>query len=37
LSKSIDVSKIEACFDNGKLKIKLPKLEKVKPRTIEVR
>lgn len=36
LSDTIDVEKIEASFSNGQLNIKLPKADKVKPRTIQI-
>jgi HSP20 family protein len=37
ISNSIDETRIEAKFDNGQLIIKLPKHDRVKPRTISVR
>ncbi len=36
LSDSINEEKIVATLDNGRLRINLPKLERVKPRTIEI-
>ncbi len=36
LSDSIDDSKIEAHFENGILSLRLPKHERVKPRTIKI-
>jgi len=36
LSDSIDYEKIEARYDNGQLTIRLPKHEKIKPKTIEI-
>ncbi|KUG24902.1 hypothetical protein ASZ90_005280 [hydrocarbon metagenome] len=36
ISDSIDNSKIEARFENGVLTVKLPKHDRVKPRTIEI-
>jgi len=37
LSDTIDQNKIEAKYENGILKLRLPKAEKVKPKKIEVR
>lgn len=37
LSDTIDQNKIEAKYENGVLKVRLPKAEKVKPKKIEVR
>jgi HSP20 family protein len=37
ISNSIDESKIEARFDNGQLVVKLPKHDRIKPRTIEIK
>ncbi len=37
LSESIDDEKIEAAMENGILKIHLPKVERVKPKTIEIK
>lgn len=37
ISNSIDETKIEARFDNGQLVVKLPKHDRVKPRTIEIK
>lgn len=37
ISDSIDESKIDAKFENGILEIKLPKHERVKPKTIEIK
>ncbi|SRR5690606_7766520 len=37
LSDSIDESKIEASYENGQLTVKLPKHERVKPRTINIK
>ncbi len=36
LSDTIDQNKIEAKYENGVLKVRLPKVEQVKPRKIEV-
>jgi len=36
ISDSINNSKIEARFENGVLSVKLPKHDRVKPRTIEI-
>ena len=36
ISDSIDNNKIEARFENGVLSVKLPKHDRVKPRTIEI-
>ena len=36
LSDSIDESKIEAHFENGMLTLRLPKHERIKPRTIAI-
>lgn len=36
ISDTIDESKIEARFENGVLTVKLPKHDRVKPRTIEI-
>jgi HSP20 family protein len=37
IAKSIDESGIEARYENGQLRIKLPKHERVKPKTINIR
>ena len=37
ISKSIDESKIEARFENGQLIVKLPKHDRIKPRTITIK
>jgi HSP20 family protein len=37
ISNSIDESKIEARYDNGQLIVKLPKHDRIKPRTIEIK
>lgn len=37
ISDSIDESKIDAKLENGILNIKLPKHERVKPKTIEIK
>jgi HSP20 family protein len=37
ISNSVDETKIEARFENGQLTIKLPKHDRVKPRTIEIK
>ncbi|MCX7875319.1 MAG: Hsp20/alpha crystallin family protein [Melioribacteraceae bacterium] len=37
ISDSIDESKIDAKLENGILNVKLPKHERVKPRTIEIK
>ena len=37
ISDSIDKEKISARYDNGQLVVNLPKSEKVKPRTIDIR
>ncbi|OGU75884.1 MAG: hypothetical protein A2V93_01910 [Ignavibacteria bacterium RBG_16_34_14] len=37
ISKSIDESKIEAHFENGQLTVKLPKHDRIKPRTITIK
>lgn len=37
ISNSIDETKIEARFDNGQLIVKLPKHDRIKPRTIEIK
>lgn len=37
ISESIDVSKIEAKFENGQLLVNLPKHERVKPRKISIK
>ncbi len=37
LSDTIDQNKIEAKYENGVLKVRLPKAEKVKPKKIEVK
>lgn len=36
ISNSVDQNNIEAKFDNGQLEVKLPKHEKIKPRTIDI-
>ncbi|HEX2984424.1 MAG TPA: Hsp20/alpha crystallin family protein [Ignavibacteriales bacterium] len=37
ISDSIDYTKIEARLENGQLFLKLPKHERIKPKTIEIR
>ncbi len=37
ISKSIDESKIEAHFENGQLIVRLPKHDRIKPRTITIK
>jgi len=37
ISNSVDETKIEARFDNGQLILKLPKHDRIKPRTIEIK
>ena len=37
LSESVDDDKIDASMENGILKIYLPKVERVKPKTIEIK
>ena len=37
ISSGIDDSKIEAKFENGQLVVKLPKHDRIKPRTISIR
>ena len=37
LSESVDDDKIDASMENGRLKIHLPKVERVKPKTIEIK
>lgn len=37
ISNSIDETKIEARFENGQLTVKLPKHDRIKPRTIEIK
>lgn len=37
ISNSVDESKIEATYENGQLFVKLPKHERVKPRTINIK
>jgi HSP20 family protein len=37
LSESVDDEKIEAKMENGKLFVHLPKVERVKPKTIEIK
>ena len=37
ISNSVDETKIEARFENGQLTIKLPKHDRIKPRTIEIK
>lgn len=37
ISDSIDKEKISARYDNGQLVVNLPKSEKIKPRTIDIR
>jgi HSP20 family protein len=37
ISNSVDESKIEARFDNGQLIVNLPKHDRIKPRTIEIK
>lgn len=36
ISDSIDKNKIRAKYDNGQLIVHLPKIEKIKPRTIDI-
>ena len=36
ISNSVDETKIEARFENGQLTVKLPKHDRIKPRTIEI-
>jgi len=36
VSESIDRSRIDAGFENGQLTVTLPKLERIKPKTIEI-
>jgi len=37
LSESVDESKIDAKLENGRLYVHLPKVERVKPKTIEIK
>ena len=37
ISNSIDESKIEAKYDNGQLTVRLPKHDRIKPKTIEIK
>ena len=37
ISNSVDETKIEARFENGQLTVKLPKHDRIKPRTIEIK
>ena len=37
ISSSIDENKLEASYENGQLNVRLPKHERVKPRTIEIK
>ncbi len=37
ISESIDEDKIDAKLDNGRLYVHLPKVERIKPRTIEIK
>ncbi len=37
LSESVDDDKIDASMEKGRLKIHLPKVERVKPKTIEIK
>ena len=37
LSESVDESKIDAKLENGRLLVHLPKVERVKPKTIEIK
>jgi HSP20 family molecular chaperone IbpA len=37
ISNSVDETKIEARYENGQLIIKLPKHDRIKPRTIEIK
>ena len=37
LSDSVDESRVDAKFENGVLKIRLPKHDRVKPKTIEIK
>ena len=37
ISNSVDETKVEARFENGQLTIKLPKHDRIKPRTIEIK
>ena len=36
ISDTVDQTSIEAKYDNGQLLVKLPKIEKVRPRTIDI-
>ena len=36
ISDTVDKSNVEAKYDNGQLLVKLPKIEKVRPRTIDI-
>ena len=37
ISNGVDETKIEARFENGQLTVKLPKHDRIKPRTIEIK
>ena len=37
ISNSVDETKIEARFENGQLIVKLPKHDRIKPRTIDIK
>jgi HSP20 family protein len=37
ISNSVDETKIEARFENGQLTVKLPKHDRIKPRTIDIK
>ncbi|OGU27106.1 MAG: hypothetical protein A2057_06845 [Ignavibacteria bacterium GWA2_35_9] len=37
ISNSVDETKIEARFENGQLTVRLPKHDRIKPRTIEIK
>lgn len=37
ISNSIDENKLEASYENGQLNVRLPKHDRVKPRTIEIK
>ena len=36
ISDTVDKTNVEAKYDNGQLLVKLPKIEKVRPRTIDI-
>lgn len=36
ISDTVDKTNVEAKYDNGQLVVKLPKIEKVRPRTIDI-